>query len=201
MRRIWQIGAKGVSSQRMKAAAILFLTLAFLLPAVQAAPDHPKPLYIVNGQPMEDLSAIEPEEIESIEELPADEETIARYGEAGANGVILVTLRYDQPARFEAGEGASFDQYIARSIRWEENDPTARIVLRYTVTAEGRAVVGTTLESTDSRLKRRVLKALAEAPAWEPAQKNGAPVACEKVLRIQLPEGRPMPRRVELVWR
>ena len=46
-----------------------------------------------------------------------------------------------------------------------------------------------------------VLKALEEAPLWEPATKNGTPVASEGVLRIQLPEGKPLPRLPELIWR
>lgn len=62
-------------------------------------------------------------------------------------------------------------------------------------------VVQQELESTDNRLKRRVLKAVAEAPRWHPAQKNGAPVESEGVLSIQLPEGRRMPRQAELVIR
>ena len=74
-------------------------------------------------------------------------------------------------------------------------------MLRYTVTPEGRAVVAQELESTDSRLKRRVLKAVEEAPLWRPARKEGRPVASEGVLRIQLPEGKPLPRGAELVWR
>ena len=49
--------------------------------------------------------------------------------------------------------------------------------------------------------RRRVLKALEEAPLWEPATKNGTPVASEGVLRIQLPEDKPLPRLPELIWR
>lgn len=60
-----------------------------------------RPLCIVNGAPTEeDIALIPPEDIERVETLPADEETIARYGAEASNGVILVTLRYDEPARF-----------------------------------------------------------------------------------------------------
>ena len=143
-----------------------------------------RPLYIVNG--------VETEEIESI---PPD----ARYGEKAANGVILISLRYDKPAIFEAG--TTFDEYIAGQVKWDDDEPAARIILRYTVTPEGKAVLAQELESTDNRLKRRVLKALSEAPHWHPAQKNGVAVASEGVLHIQLPKGKRMPRPVELVWR
>ena len=135
----------------------------------------------------------------NVEMLPADEETIARYGQRAAHGVMLITLRYDRPASFPAD--SAFGSYIARQVRWDESEPTARVVLRYKITPDGETIVQQELESTDNRLKRRVLKAVAEAPRWHPAQKNGAPVESEGVLSIQLPEGRRMPRQAELVIR
>ena len=140
------------------------------------------------------------QDIELVEELPADEETIARFGPRASNGVILITLRYDEPARFEA-DSLSFGNYIARRVRWEAHEPAARVVLRYRITAEGQTIVEDELESTDNRLKRRVLKAVEEAPCWRPARKNGRAVESEGVLRIQLPEGKRMPRQIELVIR
>jgi TonB-dependent receptor len=149
---------------------------------------------------MEDVAAIPPNDIESTEMLPADEESIERYGEQAAYGVMLVTLRYDQAAVFSA-DSLSFNNYIARQVKWEEGEPAARVILRYTVTPEGNTLITQELESTDSRLKRRILKAIAEAPCWQPAHKNGTPVESEGVLHVQLPEGKQMPRQVELVWR
>ncbi|WP_300799375.1 TonB-dependent receptor [uncultured Alistipes sp.] len=159
-----------------------------------------RPLYIVNGTPTDDIASIPPDDIELVEELPADEESIARFGPEASNGVILVTLRYDEPARFGA-DSISFGSYIARQVRWDEREPAARVVLRYRITAEGETIVEDELESTDNRLKRRVLKAVEEAPRWRPAIKNGRAVDSEGVLRIQLPEGKRLPRQIELVIR
>lgn len=147
---------------------ILFALFAATLSAVAQ-----RPLYIVNGVETEEIESIPPDDIENIESLPADEETIARYGEKAANGVILISLRYDKPAIFEAG--TTFDEYIAGQVKWDDDEPAARIILRYTVTPEGKAVLAQELESTDNRLKRRVLKALSEAPHWHPAQKTASP--------------------------
>ena len=182
----------------MKRYALL-LYILFLAAAVRAATPRPQPLYIVNGKETSEIRSIPPEDIENVEMLPADEETIARYGDKAANGVMLVTLRYDQSAVFTAD--STFGSYIARQVRWDESEPTARVVLRYKITPDGETVVQQELESTDNRLKRRVLKALSEAPHWHPAQKNGVAVASEGVLHIQLPKGKRMPRPVELVWR
>lgn len=175
----------------------LLLLGALLAAAVAAAQ---RPLYIVNGVERDDIASIPPADIERVEELPADDETVARYGQRASHGVVVVTLRYDTPARF--GDGSeSFDEHIARNVKWDEEETAARVVVRYTVAADGSVTAGEVLQSTDSRLRRRVLKALAEAPRWQPATKEGAPIESQGVLRIQLPEGKRLPRQVEMVWR
>lgn len=175
---------------------VLALCVA-LLPTVAQ-----QPLCLVNGVETspEAVETIPPDDIESTEMLPADEETIARYGPGAGNGVMLVTLRYDAPARFEA-DSISFDNYIARQVEWDDDEPAARVVLRYRISPEGRTSVTQELESTDSRLRRRVLKAVTEAPLWQPARKNGIPVAFDAVLHIQLPAGKALPKQVELIRR
>ena len=104
-------------------------------------------------------------------------------------------------ARLAAPPPPRFGNARARRVRGEAHDPAARVVLRYRITAEGQTIVEDELESTDNRLKRRVLKAVEEAPRWRPARKNGRAVESEGVLRIQLPEGKRMPRQIELVIR
>ena len=175
------------------------LTLFALLGSALLPAAAQKPLYIVNGRETEEIASIPPEDIERGESLPADEETIARYGLRASNGVLLVTLRYDSPAVFPSD--STFGRYIARRVEWPDDEPAARVVLRYKITPEGRTVVDQELEVTDKRLRRRVLKALGEAPLWQPARKNGVPVESEGVLRIQLPEGKRIPRQAELVFR
>ena len=179
----------------------IFVAAALLLGVRSVAAQSRYPLYIVNGTVVDRRSAelIPPEQIERVETLPADEETIARYGQEASNGVVVISLRHDRPAVFEAD--STFGGYIASHVRWDDDEPAARVVLRYTVTPEGKTVVGQELESTDNRLKRRVLKAVEEAPRWRPALKNGVPVASEGVLSIQLPAHKRMPRPVELVFR
>ena len=167
---------------------LLSLLFLFAGPSLRAQP----PLYLVNGVPCDEAASIAPDDIETIEELPADEETIARFGQRAAGGVIRIVLRYDTPALFP--DSLPFGRYIARRVRWDDDEPAARVSLRYKVTREGEVVVAEVLEATDGRLKRRVLKALAEAPRWTPATRNGAPVETEHVLTLRLPEGKAMPR-------
>ncbi len=140
------------------------------------------PLYIVGGKAVESIDHIAQSDIDSIETLPADEETIARYGERASNGVIVVHLRYDTPARFEAG-----------SVDWDERMPAAKISLRYRVATDGSVVAGDILLSTDKRLLRRVLRAMERAPRWTPAMRDECAVESEHLLNLLLPEGGVLP--------
>ena len=178
--------------------SLSYLT-ALLLLSTQASAQRP-PLYLVNGKEVANIDQIPPAHIEKLEELPADEQTIARYGDKAQGGVILVTLRYDQAARFTA-DSLSFDHYIARQVAWGEDEAPARVVARYEVSENGAVRITQLLEATDKRLKRRVEKAVEQAPLWQPALKNNLPVKSQGVLHVQLPLGKAMPRPVELVWR
>ena len=51
-----------------------------------------KPLYVVDGVPRDDISYLNPDEIESIEVLK-DASATAVYGSKGSNGVVLVTTK------------------------------------------------------------------------------------------------------------
>ena len=149
----------------MKKQLILLFTLIFTGIFSAAAQD---PIYVVNGQVVSDIRNIPPGDIESTEMLPADEQAIARYGTKASNGVILITLRYDTPARFPEADG-SFNDYISKQTDWDDSLPAARVVLRYKITTDGRTVPTDELEATDRRLRRRVIDAVEKAPRWQPA--------------------------------
>ena len=94
---------------------------------------------------------------------------------------------------FSRADAFSSDRSAARRIKWDATDPVARVVYRFKVQCDGSVVLTDLLESTDGRLRRKVVKAVEEAPRWSPATKDGRPVETEHVLRVQLPEGRAMP--------
>lgn len=54
--------------------------------------DGVNPLYVVDGQPMEDIESINPNDIESMEVLK-DAASAAIYGSRSANGVILISTK------------------------------------------------------------------------------------------------------------
>jgi hypothetical protein len=148
---------------------------------------------------MESVKHIEESNIEHIDHLPANEATVAKYGERANNGVIIVTLRYDKEAQFTGG--ASLTDYIEERVKWDENWGVARFVARYTIGADGSFQLGTILESTDHQLRKRVLRVLQSLPAWQPATKQGKAVESDYILAIQLPKGKQMPKEPYIVIR
>lgn len=178
-------------------AIILFLILSLSGADARAQRTTPPPLYIVNGRPMseEQVKAIDPKDIVEDRMLMLDEQVIEQYGPEASNGVVIITLRYDTPARFVVeGEEQSYSAYIAERIKWSELDGVARVVVRFTLDNQGGIASTDILEATDKRLLRRVEKAMAEAPRWQPALKDGRGVSTEHLLRITLPRGREVPR-------
>ena len=124
-------------------AGVLFLALS--APDATAQSRKRMPLYIVNGEKMteEQVKDINPKDIVDNHLLPADEQTIERYGHEAANGVVVITLRYDTPARFEIeGEVTKYSAYIADRVKWDETDPVARIIISFKVKADGSVTLG-----------------------------------------------------------
>lgn len=176
-------------------AGVLFLSLS--APDATAQSRKRLPLYIVNGERMseEQVKGIHPKDIEDNHLLPADEQTIERYGHEAANGVVVITLRYDTPARFEIdGQTTNYSNYIADRVKWDDTDPVARIIISFKVKPDGTISDNDVLEATDKRLLRRIEKAMAEAPRWRPALKDGKGVETTHLLKVTLPKGRTMPR-------
>ncbi len=176
-------------------AGLLFLSLS--APDATAQSRKRLPLYIVNGERMseEQVKGIHPKDIEDNHLLPADEQTIERYGHEAANGVVVITLRYDTPARFEIdGQTTNYSNYIADRVKWDDTDPVARIIISFKVKSDGTISDNDVLEATDKRLLRRIEKAMAEAPRWRPALKDGKGVETTHLLKVTLPKGRTMPR-------
>lgn len=158
-----------------------------------------EPIYIINGVEQKSIKNIPADNIESTEELPINDQLIAKYGVRANNGVTIVTLKIDEPALFQNGE--SFNEYIASRVEWEKDEKAANIILRYTINANGELEIEKELSSTDNRFRRRVLQVVAGAPKWTPAIKNGEPVESEGVLNILLPKGKQLPREFELILR
>jgi hypothetical protein len=150
----------------------------------------------------EDVKEIDPSDIVSNELLAVDEAVIEKYGHDAANGVVVITLRYDTPARFEVdGEEAKYSSYIAERVKWNEIDGVARVIMSFTVSGDGTVTEKEVLEATDRRLLSRIRKEMKLAPKWISAKKDGKGITTDHILRITLPIGRTMPRERAILIR
>ncbi len=96
------------------------------------------PLYIVDGLPMSDMNAINPNDVESMEVLK-DATSAAIYGARAANGVILITTKKGKPGKatltydgfygvqkaYNVPEMANSTQYIQMMKEFRDNDGEA----------------------------------------------------------------------------
>lgn len=178
---------------KVKKLLLIFISLLLFGAAQAQVFVHRPPLYIVNGERMSEaqVKAINPDDIVSNVLLPADEATIEKYGLEASNGVIVISLRYDKPARFEyEGSPMHFADYVAQRVKWEyPANPVARVVLRLNISAEGDVSECEVIDATDKRMLKRVRSVLAEAPRWVPAMKDGKGVEDGYILRLTLPRG------------
>jgi hypothetical protein len=189
---------------RFRIAIYCLLTLMGIESASAQIFETRLPIYIVNGERMseEEVKAIHPADIVSNELLTVDEAVIEKYGHDAANGVVVITLRYDTPARFEVdGEDEKYSTYIAERVKWSEIEDVARVVISFTVEADGSVTEKDVLEATDRRLLARIRKAMEEAPKWVPAKLADKGVQTDHILRITLPMGRRMPREGAIIIR
>ncbi len=152
-----------------------------------------QPLYVVNGVVVDGIESIPQSDIESIDVLPADEQTIAQWGMAASEGVILVRLIYDTPASFSYKGTDNFTTYLSKHVKWGANMPAERVSLRVTIDTEGVAHVTEVLDSTSRQFLKRVTKAISAAPHWQPAVRDGKPIESLHLVNLQLPVGKDIP--------
>lgn len=160
-----------------------------------------EPLYVVNGKVVESIKHIPQGDIESIDILPANEESIAMWGEGAAEGVILLRLVYDTPARFVTEGYDNYTDYLADNVKWDERMPAERVSLRLRIDPEGGASIAEVLQSTSRQFLKRVTSAIENAPRWEPAVRDDRAVASIVLVNLLLPEGKSLPTEHAVILR
>ena len=166
---------------------------------------EPKPLYVVDGIPMDNkfnIESIKPEEIKEITVLK-DDKSAGKYGEAGKNGVIEITLKkgdaneqkpvpdiyingkkaipFQQVAQkpgFNGGDANEFSKYVAQNVVYPENCRQSkiegRVTIEFTVTETGKVADIKILRSVNDDLDREAVRVIAQSPLWTPGRdENG----------------------------
>ena len=160
-----------------------------------------KPLYVVNGTIVESIEHIPHDDIERIDNLPANEETIAKWGMEASEGVILVTLKYDKRATFSYERFDNFTEYLASKVRWDESMSAERVSLRILVDSSGKATISEVISSTSKQFLKRVTRAIEEAPLWQPAEKSGVAIESLHLVNLQLPKSKSLPKEIGVIIR
>ena len=165
----------------------LLLIALLLLLSISASAQF----YVVNGEEYsaEQMRRIDPERVESTELVPVNDSIMVLYGERAADGVIIVKLKHDTEPRFSV-DSLSFREWVEREVAWGNDEPAARVVYRYVVGIDGRARLSELIESTDNRLRQRVVRAVKRSPQWTPAEREGQAVEVEQTLIVELPKGK-----------
>lgn len=173
----------------MRRLSIIFTLIVASLTTLAAR----EPLYVVNGTRVTTIEDIPHEDIERIDVLPANEETIATWGMEASEGVILVTLRYNNAALFSSEGFDNFTDYLTHFTRWSDTHPAERVSLRIKVDIEGRATIAEVLESTSRQLLKSVSRAIAKSPRWSPATRHGKAVESIHLVNLKLPTNKELP--------
>lgn len=178
-----------------RVVALIILAVCFNIASAQ------KPMYVVGGRVVDSIENIPHENIERIDVLPADDDTIAQWGLGASEGVIIVILRYDTPASFAAEGYNNFTDYLAHTVKWSDNNPAERVSLRLVVDSEGRATISEVLQATSRNYLKRVERAIDEAPLWSPAMRDGVAVESIQLVNLQLPVGKSIPLEPAVIIR
>ena len=140
---------------------------------------EPKPLYVVDGIPMDNkfnIESIKPEEIKEITVLK-DDNAAGKYGEAAKDGVIEITLKkgdvneekpapdiyinskkaipFQQVAQkpgFNGGDANEFSKYVAQNVVYPESCRQSKI--------EGRVMLEFTVTETGKVGDIRILRSV-----------------------------------------
>ncbi len=128
------------------------------------------PIYVVDGFPTDDLSGVDPSNIESVEVLK-DASATAIYGSRGANGVVLVTTKEGKKgeAVIEASAYAGV-QYSDSEI--EMTNATDFSILRKEAYQNG----GQTIPSDEAAILDFVIANKYKGTNWQDELLNPAPI-------------------------
>jgi hypothetical protein len=155
-----------------------------------------KPLYVLDGKQMQadfDIAKINPSDIERVNVWKEDQ-AVAKYGEAGKNGVIeitskLITLKLTDkvftepeiPAAFPGGK-EGWMKYLERNLNRDLPVKNGAAPGRYAVNmnfiVDANGSVSNLVAENDPGYgtKDEALRVIKKGPAWVPAVQNGRKV-------------------------
>lgn len=176
--------------------------------------NNPLSLVFIDGDEVshEMLAKLNPEQIESVVVLQKNnKELLAKYGERGKNGVVLVTLKKNQDKTADdvvkteqQGKDPVYDvcevlpeypggmeammKFVSENIKYPAEAHTkgiqGRVLISYVVEKDGSLSNIHVVRSVDPLLDAEALRVANLMPKWKPGKQGGKPVRVKFTLPI-----------------
>jgi len=155
-----------------------------------------KPLYVLDGKPMHvdfNIASINPPDIERVNVWTKDQ-AIAKYGEAGKNGVVEITSKLatlkltdkvftepEMPASFPGGK-TGWQKYLERNLNRDlpvkNGAPAGKYTVNMNFIVDQNGNISNLVAENDPGYgtKDEALRVIQKGPDWVPAIQNGKKV-------------------------
>jgi len=159
------------------------------------------PLYIVDGEVVDDVSNITPDDIEKIDVIKDEKMLAAKFpGKNTEGGAMLITTKNKKPEGsseetvfivvedmplFPGGKEA-LSQYIYSHLKYPEkaNGKTGSAVVQFTVDPEGKTKDIKVASSSNEVFNEPAMAVFNDMPAWKPGYQRGKAVAVQFAVRV-----------------
>ncbi len=165
--------------------------------------DGQNPIYLVDGQKVEDITSINPDDIEKIEVFK-DKKILAEKfpGKETSSGVISITMKKeaapeseeedmfivveDMP-RFPGGKTA-LSEYVYSHLQYPEEAKAkaleGSVLVQFTVNKEGQTEDISVASSSDKIFNEAAMAVFTDMPAWKPGFQRGQAVPVKFAVRV-----------------
>ena len=171
-----------------------------------------KPIYVLDGERVEEIESIDPKNIESISVLK-NESSIAKYGEEGKNGVIEITSKsaiaksaaidyakeklakspddvfvvVEEQPQFPGGTQAMM-KFLGENIIYpaeaHKNGIQGRVIVNFVVNKDGSLSDINIVRGQDPLLDAEAMRVISTMPNWKPGMQRGEAVNVRYTLPI-----------------
>ena len=171
-----------------------------------------KPIYVLDGERVEEIESIDPKNIESISVLK-NESSIAKYGEEGKNGVIEITSKsaiaksaaidyakeklakspddvfvvVEEQPQFPGGTQAMM-KFLGENIIYpaeaHKNGIQGRVIVNFVVNKDGSLSDINIVRGQDPLLDAEAMRVISTMPKWKPGMQRGEAVNVRYTLPI-----------------
>ena len=146
------------------------------------------PVYLLDGEVVEEIDNIDPETIESISVYKDPNNPLVKKYNA-KDGLIQIISKVEEEVfyivedmpTFNGGDPApEFRKYIARNLRYPEIEAkkgiSGRVIVQFAVNKSGQVVDAIIVRGVDPALDKEAIRVVMSSPKWTPGKQRGKSV-------------------------